>query len=903
MRSNPLRISLALLPLTAAPLALAQEGAPLFDNAQYFVGDNPQHIVTGDLDGDGRLDMVTSNFSSNDVSVLLANGAGGFRAARHYPVFAQPHGLALGDCDGDGILDIGVACESIYGFVILLGQGDGSFGPPLAYNSGTRPFGIAFADFDNDGRLDVATANYGNGTSNWSLSSVGVCFGDGQGWFSPPTEYTVGSGPRSVVAGDFNGDGKLDIAAANYDPFASGISVLLNLGGGVFGPASTFSAGGAESHSLHAGDVNGDGALDLVAAKDYVGGGYGVLLIGNGWGSFQGPTFFAMSTNSGSVTLGDLNRDGKADVVGTGTGPTRLRVHWGSASGALVPGPNVLIAGEPRSVVTGDFDQDGIIDVATANGIYADNVSVLLRDAQGEFRPPPRYPAGSDPRRLLAADFNGDGFPDLATVMYGGNTARVMLNNGMGGFPSGTEYPVGLRPSHLAAADLDGDGKLDLVVANYWAHTLTLLKGVGNGAFSSWQTLPVGGLHPAWVAIADLDGSGWPDIVSANLNTNDVSVFLGLGGGGFSAPERYAAGLAPYSIRIQDLDGDGALDLAMTNIGASTAPVLSGDRAGGFRLTQTIALSASSVMLDVADLDQDGRPDLLVTCTMGLGTDGTLDVLLQDTNGIFQPAGTYFIGGAANEVAAMDFDQDGLPDALIASGSSSNAILFLSDGEGGFRSATGYVVGTPTGCGLSPGALAVADYDRDGRLDGATIETCGGPEGVVVLFNRFSDAPGIPMCFGAGVAGKCPCGNSGTPGRGCDNSAATGGARLEASGKASLSSDTLVFTSNGEPSTALTIFLQGSTYVDHAPFGDGLRCAGGVLQRLYVKNAAGGTASAPQPGDPSVSSRASLSGNPLSAGAIRVYQAFYRDPSPTFCPAPPGGSFNISSGQEVVWTH
>jgi hypothetical protein len=157
------------------------------------------------------------------------------------------------------------------------------------------------------------------------------------------------------------------------------------------------------------------------------------------------------------------------------------------------------------------------------------------------------------------------------------------------------------------------------------------------------------------------------------------------------------------------------------------------------------------------------------------------------------------------------------------------------------------------------------------------------------------------FCFGDGSGAACPCSNSGVPAHGCDNSAATGGAILAASGVARLSADTLTLTSSSELSSALSIVLQGNVSIAAANFGDGLRCAGGALLRLYVKNAVGGVATAPAPGDPSVSARSSALGDSIPAGAQRFYQTYYRDPNLGFCAAPAGNSWNVSSGLAIAW--
>jgi hypothetical protein len=162
-----------------------------------------------------------------------------------------------------------------------------------------------------------------------------------------------------------------------------------------------------------------------------------------------------------------------------------------------------------------------------------------------------------------------------------------------------------------------------------------------------------------------------------------------------------------------------------------------------------------------------------------------------------------------------------------------------------------------------------------------------------------SSRPGVvPYCFGQPGA-ACPCANNGFAGRGCENSAGTGGAWLQALGTSA--PDALVLWSSGELPTALTVFLQGSATGTPAVFGDGLRCVAGALKRLYTKSAVLGRASAPQSGDLPITQRSAALGDPIPPGATRYYQAYYRDPSTGFCPAPAGNTWNVSNGLRVAW--
>jgi hypothetical protein len=158
-----------------------------------------------------------------------------------------------------------------------------------------------------------------------------------------------------------------------------------------------------------------------------------------------------------------------------------------------------------------------------------------------------------------------------------------------------------------------------------------------------------------------------------------------------------------------------------------------------------------------------------------------------------------------------------------------------------------------------------------------------------------------PFCFGDGSSAACPCGNNGALGHGCENSSSTGGARVTVSGLPSLSADTLVLTATEERPTAFTIFLQGNLEIAPVAFGDGLRCAGGSLKRLYNKVASGGAVSAPQGGDLPISVRSAALGDTIPSGGIRIYQTYYRDPNAGFCPDPPGSTFNASNAYRVTW--
>jgi hypothetical protein len=164
---------------------------------------------------------------------------------------------------------------------------------------------------------------------------------------------------------------------------------------------------------------------------------------------------------------------------------------------------------------------------------------------------------------------------------------------------------------------------------------------------------------------------------------------------------------------------------------------------------------------------------------------------------------------------------------------------------------------------------------------------------------KLNETDTLAQCFGDGSAAPCPCGNNGVAGHGCENSAATGGAQLYASG--AIAPDSMILRSEGELPGALSIFLQGNATITPIVFGDGLRCTGGLLKRLYVKSASHGLATAPDLGDPSITQRSAALGDPIPSGDRRYYQVYYRDPDASFCPSPAGNTFNVGNSLRIVW--
>ncbi len=345
-----------------------------------------------------------------------------------------------------------------------------TFAAPTTVAVGTNPFSVTVGDFNGDGRTDLASANYGSNT-------VSVLLGNGNGTFpaaTAATNFAVASRPRSVKVGDFNGDGNPDLVTANF--VGSNVSVLLGNGDGTFGLRTNFAVG-SNPTGVTVEDFNGDGKPDLATNNRYS---HNVaVLLGNGLGGFGTATNFPVGTRPSSVTVGDFNGDGKPDLAAANAIGNNVSVLLGNGLGGFGPATNFPVGLNPTGVTVGDFNGDGKPDLATSN-ITSYNVSVLLNTTAPNATTPTfgaatNFGVGRQPNSVTMGDFNGDGKPDLATTSGRDNTVTVLTGNGDGTFGVRTDFPVGLKPTGVTVGNFNGDGKPDLATANYNSNNLSVL--------------------------------------------------------------------------------------------------------------------------------------------------------------------------------------------------------------------------------------------------------------------------------------------------------------------------------------------------------------------------------------------------------------------------------------------
>ena len=349
-----------------------------------------------------------------------------------YGTNGNPQFVAVGDLNGDGKLDLAVACYDSSTVSVLLGDGSGGFGPHSDFDTGDYPTSVAIGDLDDDGNLDLVTSNQ-VGVRN--LCTVSVLLGNGDGSFGPKTDYLTGDFPQQVAIGDLDADGDLDLATANFESLFNKVSVLLGNGDGTFGPKTDYGTGRTPA-SVAIGDLNADGKPDLVTSNW---GTFVSVLLGTGDGSFGPFTSFLSQNTKVCVALGDLNADGKLDAVTATWNFNAALVLLGNGDGTLGPAAMFDVGNDPSSVAIADLDEDGDLDLAVASP-SSGTVSILRGNGDGSFAPKIDHAVVSA-RSVAIGDVNGDGRPDLVISSWSTNTVSVLLNLGPGTLSVGDGLP------------------------------------------------------------------------------------------------------------------------------------------------------------------------------------------------------------------------------------------------------------------------------------------------------------------------------------------------------------------------------------------------------------------------------------------------------------------------------
>lgn len=560
----------------------------------------PRRIVAGDLNLDGRDDLVVRPSWSTELGIHLALAGGGFAAVEKLPFEAYyARGFEIGDVTGEGHPDLVFAQRSAV--EIWPGDGAGGFGTPIHASTPARD--LVLADVDVDGHLDILAVT--DLTFRVLMARPG-------GRFEQVAEYESGQFTNdnlSLTSGDLNHDEYPDVLVSNGGMYR--MQNFIGNGDGTFEERGSLVAASSEAVVL---DVTADGKADVVVPDGRL-----TVLPGHGDGSFVRRRQFALGdpyTSNFGHAIGDLNGDGALDVVAANSW-NGVNVLLGQGDGDLSWGPSPDVASSGNNVELADLDSDGALDLIVAGTRYPEGfVSVLLGRGDASFASAIETPIRS-PTRIRMADLNEDGLLDVIVTVVGefegSGGMTVLLGDGTGAFASRTDYELG-PAQDAVVGDFDGDANKDIVlVTSYgFAHSYW---GRGDGGFEAG---PVQLLNQSggWaIEAADFDRDGHLDLVVGTWpysSTASVDVFRGSGDGSFTLHQALPFP-SPHALAVADLDGDGFEDLAVGDYDGRAVSVYLGDGTGAFVELAGYGAAGPANQLRIADMNSDGAPDIVAS--------------------------------------------------------------------------------------------------------------------------------------------------------------------------------------------------------------------------------------------------------------------------------------------------
>ncbi|HKR58498.1 MAG TPA: FG-GAP-like repeat-containing protein, partial [Pyrinomonadaceae bacterium] len=759
--------------LTAEATIFAQAFAP---PVNYTVGSNPHACALGDLNGDGKPDIAVANNASSNISVLLGVGDGTFGTKTDYDAATGPYAVVTVDLNGDSKLDI-VAVSGGFSssqVSVFLGNGDGTFQSRVDYaffaflQGLPQPNSIFASDFNNDSKADVVTLNREGAT---------VFLGNGNGTLNPPVSYGFSAIATSVAVGDFNVDGKVDLAFSSIGVSGDGVvSVMLGIGDGTFSPSVNY-ASAPRPYSLVKGDFNGDGKLDLATSDDQVG--TISVLLGNGDGTFQ--AFVSSATASPvqlvQLSVGDLNSDGKSDLVAGGNFLGGLTVLKGNGDGTFQKSVSFQAGGFFASVF--DLNGDGKPDIIS-KGQTTNSVGVLVNQTgpyniTGTVRDSNSVPLSGVTVRLTG------GTPVVVNTDATGTFAFNDLTAGLTYTVTPTKTNYTFAPLNQTFANLSSNMSVDFVgtlntysisgtvrdiSTNEMAGVTMTLSGsmsgtmvTGSDGRYSFTNLPGGGNYTVTPSLPKFMFTP-PSSTSNNLSSNRVINFTGIDAtytisgsvtnvDNGSSIDNFTMVLtgtrtgttvtssSGYSFAGLPVDGDytvtaysSAANRLFTNYlllppASRSFTGLSSNVTANFSAKRLGFGTGNFDPLGIArgDLNGDGKLDVAVATTTG----NSIHVLLGNGDGTLQSQVAYTADSNPAGVVIADFNGDGKADVASANSFGSNVSVFIGNGDGTLQTRVNYPVGS------QPSNLSVGDFNGDGKND---LSVLGSPNTLSILLGN-----------------------------------------------------------------------------------------------------------------------------------------------------------------------
>lgn len=744
-----------------------------FSSVSYAAGSQPRTVTAADLNGDSYPELIVPTNNATTTRIFMGDANGIYSQA---PVILNDNQFngqkaAVADFNGDGLRDIAIV-HYFDGVFVWYQNPDGSFGSGGVWNerltvSGNFNRCLAAGDVDGDSTPDLVIVSETGALTIWhgpgaagSWSFIGACStgGNVSDWvelgdlnhdghldavvtnddpsntvsvllgtsvspfFGFPSTYPVAQGPNTCTIADLNGDGNLDVAAASWfdDPVGGAMSVLLGHGAGSLQLTSINHADLIEGDpfAVAAGDVTGDGVIDVVVANGVMG--TVSILKGNNSGTFVRQTPVGAGSAARGVALMDANQDGRLDIAVTNLNSNTMQVLLQTSRG--FNGKDYRAGNQSTldfnvddrlvgPLAAGDLNADGNIDLATVHPTPG-TVSILFGGGDGTFQAPTDLPVGSLPQAVVIADLDRDGLQDLAVANQGNANVSILYGKGGGAFKAKVNFGVGKGPVDLVTGDLNGDGRTDLVTANFEDNSISvLLKNAGGGGFKDRINSAVGA-GPRGVACGDIDGDGKADLVVADNSAGGFTVLYGTGDGKFRPGVFYGTGGGPTSIALSDFNGDHLVDIAVSNTLSNTVEVWLGGLGGFFR--QLIVSTPNEPRrISTGDLDGDGRDEIFVGARVGQ------TYVIYPYSSAPLGIGLWGFGSEGNSVVMVDANHDGARD-LVTMNARNQAVSVLLNESGTSLLAAGRQTES-TAASLARASISPNPLNPSGTLRFTTI--------------------------------------------------------------------------------------------------------------------------------------------------------------------------------------